>query len=120
MKNKFWLENLKMIIISGIVGVIVLGLIYWKFFMTPEQPQNPYGPYGPPPPQQPVAAAPPAGGEAVNDDAGSEDTGGGIEEVIFYFSAPKQKKVPSFQKTECVVHFYDPLKLLFNPKFQKL
>lgn len=77
MKNKFWLENLKMIIISGIVGVIVLGLIYWKFFMTPEQPQNPYGPYGPPPPQQPVAAAPPAGGEAVSDDAGSEDTGGG-------------------------------------------
>lgn len=47
MKNKFWLENLKMIIASGIIGVIVLGLIYWKFFMVPEHPAG-YNGYPPP------------------------------------------------------------------------
>ena len=34
MKNKFWLENLKAMIAAGVAGVIVLGLVYWKFFMT--------------------------------------------------------------------------------------
>ena len=42
MKNKFWMENLKAIIAGSVVGLIVLGLIYWKFFM--DQPQQ-----GPPP-----------------------------------------------------------------------
>jgi len=78
MKNKFWLENLKMIIASGVIGVIVLGLIYWKFFMVPEHPAG--GGYYPPPqyaapPQAPPA---PAGGETASDDSGaSEDAGGG-------------------------------------------
>lgn len=76
MKNKFWLENLKMIIASGIIGVIVLGLIYWKFFMVPEHPQG-YGQY-PPPYQAPPPPAP-APAEPASDDAGgaSEDAGGG-------------------------------------------
>merc|ERR1711994_975821 len=39
MKNKFWLENLKSMIMMGVVAVIVLGLLYWKFMMP--QP-NPY------------------------------------------------------------------------------
>jgi len=90
MKNKFWLENLKMIVISGIVGVIVLGLIYWKFFMTPEHP--PYGGYPPPQyqPPPPAAAAPAetagdagaadagdAGGDTGVEDAGGDDAAGG-------------------------------------------
>ena len=40
-------------IAAGVVGVIVLGLIYWKFFMAPPAPAYPY----PPPP-------PPSGGDA--------------------------------------------------------
>ena len=62
MKNKFWLENLKMMVISGIVGVIVLGLLYWKFFMDTAPAPPPY--YMPPPPPPPPAPAPAAGGDA--------------------------------------------------------
>merc|ERR1711988_723884 len=54
MKNKFWLENLKSMIAMGVVGVLVLGLLYWKFFATPQQPQYAYPP-PPPPPAQPAA-----------------------------------------------------------------
>jgi hypothetical protein len=57
MKNKFWMENLKSMIAAGVVGVIVLGLIYWKFFMAPPAPAYPYPPPPPPPP-------PPSGGVA--------------------------------------------------------
>ena len=53
MKNKFWMENLKAIIAGSVVGLLVLGLIYWKFFM----PQPPPPGYGPPP------GGAPAGGE---------------------------------------------------------
>ena len=61
MKNKFWLENLKSMIAMGVVGVLVLGLIYWKFFMTPAPPPYPYPP-PPPPPAQPAPAS--GGGES--------------------------------------------------------
>jgi len=44
MKNKFWLENLKSIIAGAVIGLIVLGLIYYNFFMKDQNP------YGPPPP----------------------------------------------------------------------
>ena len=53
MKNKFWMENLKAIIAGSVVGLLVLGLIYWKFFM-PQPPPPGYGP-------QPGGA--PAGGD---------------------------------------------------------
>ena len=53
MKNKFWMENLKAIIAGSVVGLLVLGLIYWKFFM----PQPPPPGYGPP------AGGAPGGGE---------------------------------------------------------
>jgi len=71
MKNKFWMENLKAIIAGSVVGLIFLGLIYWKFFM----PQPPPPGYGPPPgyAQPPVQQAPPVeGGDAGGDggDAG--------------------------------------------------
>jgi len=80
MKNKFWMENLKAIIAGSVVGLLVLGLIYWKFFM----PQPPPPGYGPPPgyAQPPVQQAPPVeGGDAGGDggDAGGDggDAGGG-------------------------------------------
>jgi len=41
LKNKFWLENMKAIVAGGAVALIVLGLIYWNYFSTPE-PQPPY------------------------------------------------------------------------------
>jgi len=69
MKNKFWLENLKSMIMMGVVGVIVLGLLYWKFMMP--QP-NPYAGYPPPPPPPPPPA--PA---APADDSPAGDAGGG-------------------------------------------
>jgi len=76
MKNKFWMENLKMIIASSVVGLIVLGLIYWKFFMN-DQPQG-YPPQGYPPqgypPQQPAPAPVPA--EPSSDAGGAEEGGG--------------------------------------------
>ena len=54
LKNKFWMENLKTIIACAVVGLFVLGLIYWKFFSLPEPPF--YEP-PPPPPQQPPPSA---------------------------------------------------------------
>ena len=62
MKNKFWMENLKAIIAGSVVGLIVLGLLYWKFFMPETQ-------YQPPPPQAPVAPAPAPAEPAVSDDS---------------------------------------------------
>jgi len=76
MKNKFWMENLKAIIAGSVVGLIVLGLIYWKFFMVPPAPA-----YGPPPgypPQGGQPAAPPAPAAAPAEPAsdGGADAGG--------------------------------------------
>ena len=68
MKNKFWLENMKAIVAGCVVGLIVLGLIYWKFFMTPEQPA--YGGY--PPGYPPQGGAPPPVADAGAADAGAE------------------------------------------------
>ncbi len=73
MKNKFWLENLKSMIAIGVVGVIVLGLVYWKFFMEPAPPAYPYPP--PPPPQAPAPAAP--AGDSGGGDAGGDAGGDG-------------------------------------------
>jgi len=99
MKNKFWLTKLKIFVICGIIGVIgiVLGLLYWKFFMTPEHPFIPgaYPPpnYGPPPPAAPAPVEPAsdagaggdsggdAWGDAVGDDAGGV-VGGEAESLI--------------------------------------
>merc|ERR1711988_115360 len=72
MKNKFWLENLKMIIAGCVVGAIVIGLLYWKFFMPETQ-------YHPAPP---VAAAPPADVGPVapaNEPSVSDDSPAAIE-----------------------------------------
>jgi len=89
MKNKFWMENLKAIIGGAVVGLLVLGLIYWKFFAQPEPSYPPpgYPPQGYPPPQQapPAPAVSDEGGEAGGEDAGDDsaaaggDGGGGDE-----------------------------------------
>merc|ERR1719389_385804 len=60
MKNKFWLENLKAIIAGSVVGLIVLGLLYWKFFMddTPHYAPAPAAAPAPAPaPVEPADAA---------------------------------------------------------------
>ena len=31
LKNKFWVENMKMIVISGLIVLLILGLIYWNY-----------------------------------------------------------------------------------------
>ena len=43
LKNKFWVENMKMIIIGGLIALLVMGLIYWKFYSTPEGPYQGQG-----------------------------------------------------------------------------
>jgi len=73
MKNKFWMENLKMIIAGSVVGLIVLGLIYWKFFMDQPQQGAPPPGYYPPPQPQPGAAGP---AEPAADDGAPADGGG--------------------------------------------
>ena len=75
MKNKFWMENLKAIIAGSVVGLIVLGLLYWKFFMDQPQQGPPPGYY--PPPQQPAPAAGPAEAAPADDGGAAADAGGG-------------------------------------------
>jgi len=88
MKNKFWLENLKSMIMMGVVAVIVLGLLYWKFMMPQPNPYANYPPPPPPPPPAPAPAAPAAddaGGDAGVDDGGdSGGDGGGESEKRFF------------------------------------
>ena len=72
LKNKFWLENLKSMIAMGVVAVIVLGLLYWKF-SSPAPPAY-YPPPPPPPPQQ--NAAPAGGAESSGGDEGGSSEGG--------------------------------------------
>jgi len=45
LKNKFWMENLKTIVAASVIGLFLLGLIYWKFFSGPEVHQLPPGTY---------------------------------------------------------------------------
>jgi len=68
MKNKFWMENLKAIIAGSVVGLIVLGLIYWKFFMDDSSHYPPPQGYYPPP-QGGAPAEPAADGGAGEADA---------------------------------------------------
>jgi len=91
MKNKFWLENLKTMIAGGVVGLLLLGLLYWKFMMPEPQPAYPPGMYMPPPQQPPVQQAPPAetpaaeepsGGEGASDDATAGGGGDGGDDAF--------------------------------------
>ena len=71
LKNKFWLENLKSMIAMGVVAVIVLGLLYWKFSAPAPQPYA----YPPPPPPQQAAPAGGSGESSGGDEGGSSDEG---------------------------------------------
>jgi vesicle-associated membrane protein 2 len=69
MKNKFFMENLKSMIMMGIVGLILVGVVYWQFLAQPAQPQ-----YYMPPPQMPPPAAPaPAVAAPANTSDGGEE-----------------------------------------------
>lgn len=80
LKRKFWLQNLKMMIIMGVIGLIVLAIIVAKFMpesAPPAPPAYAYPPPGPMPGGAPVAAggAPAAGGAAAAPAAGSSGNG---------------------------------------------
>ncbi|XP_011199260.1 vesicle-associated membrane protein 2 isoform X4 [Bactrocera dorsalis] len=73
LKRKFWLQNLKMMIIMGVIGLVVVGIIANKLGLIggETQPQYPqYPQYMPPPPPQQQAQAP-AGGTSSLVDGGS-------------------------------------------------
>ncbi|CAB3365420.1 Hypothetical predicted protein [Cloeon dipterum] len=60
LKRKFWLQNLKMMIIMGVIGLVIIAILVSKFM--PDQPQQPAYPPGMypmqlPPQQAPAAAA---------------------------------------------------------------
>ena len=60
LKNKFWMQNLKFLIIGGILLMILLVLLYFKF--SDDQPQGQYNNYRPqqnlpPPPPPPPPAS---------------------------------------------------------------
>jgi vesicle-associated membrane protein 2 len=63
LKNKFWLANLKSMIAMGVVGLLLLLIVYWQFFASSPQPQ-----YQQLPPQQmpaPPQAAVPSASDSV-------------------------------------------------------
>uniref|UniRef100_A0A8D8X3F0 Synaptobrevin n=1 Tax=Cacopsylla melanoneura TaxID=428564 RepID=A0A8D8X3F0_9HEMI len=65
LKRKFWLQNLKMMIVMGVIGLVIVAIIVGKFMPEEKpQPQYPPGmmmpPYQPMQPQPPPAGAPPA------------------------------------------------------------
>lgn len=57
LKNKFWLQNMKFLIAGGIVGLILLILLYFKF-SEDQHPMYPPPQYQQPPPQQQPPAQP--------------------------------------------------------------
>lgn len=73
LKNKFWLENLKSMIAMGVVGAILLAIIYFKFLAPPAPP--PYPPYMPPP----QAPPPSSGGGGGGGDSSASDGSGSSE-----------------------------------------
>ncbi|XP_078035826.1 neuronal Synaptobrevin isoform X1 [Augochlora pura] len=58
LKRKFWLQNLKMMIIMGVIALIILAIIVAKF-MPAESTPPPPPPYGYPPPGMPNQMPPP-------------------------------------------------------------
>ncbi|XP_075164523.1 neuronal Synaptobrevin isoform X3 [Haematobia irritans] len=64
LKRKFWLQNLKMMIIMGIIGLVIVGIIANKLGLIGSEPQPQYPPqyYMPPPPPPPPQPAANGGG----------------------------------------------------------
>ena len=42
LKNKFWVENMKMIVIGGLIVFLILGLIYWNYSGNNDQHSGQY------------------------------------------------------------------------------
>ncbi|XP_054265723.1 neuronal synaptobrevin-like isoform X2 [Macrosteles quadrilineatus] len=67
LKRKFWLQNLKMMIIMGVIGLVILAIIVAKFM--PEEKQQPQMMMYPPnmqmPPQMPPPQPAPAASNAA-------------------------------------------------------
>ncbi|XP_049299812.1 vesicle-associated membrane protein 2 isoform X1 [Anopheles funestus] len=85
LKRKFWLQNLKMMIIMGVIGLVILAIIVAKF-MPADQPQQPMMMMGGQPmqqiPMQQMPAAPPAqpaAPAALVQDVSALLTGGGSQ-----------------------------------------
>ncbi|XP_075233283.1 neuronal Synaptobrevin isoform X2 [Lycorma delicatula] len=78
LKRKFWLQNLKMMIIMGVIGLVILAIIVAKFMPEkPEGPQYPYPGMYPPPGQMappPPGVAAPAPAPAAGAATGAEKT----------------------------------------------
>ncbi len=74
LKNKFWLENLKSMIAMGVIGLILAGLLYWKFF-SPSGGQQPMYMGQPPPAMMPPPPPPPSGGGSSDASSGGPDSG---------------------------------------------
>ncbi|KAK9307110.1 hypothetical protein QLX08_002438 [Tetragonisca angustula] len=74
LKRKFWLQNLKMMIIMGVIALIVLAIIVAKFM--PESTPPPPPPYGYPMPGQIPGAAVPAAAPAAASGGASGGAGG--------------------------------------------
>ncbi|XP_017773014.1 PREDICTED: vesicle-associated membrane protein 2 isoform X2 [Nicrophorus vespilloides] len=73
LKRKFWLQNLKMMIIMGVIGLVILIIIVMKFMPDNQQQQPPpygypQGGYMPPPQQQPLP--PPAAPQSTESSSG--------------------------------------------------
>ncbi|XP_055305295.1 neuronal synaptobrevin [Sitodiplosis mosellana] len=64
LKRKFWLQNLKMMIIMGVIGLVFVAIIASKFgmFDSPPPQQQQYPAYAPPPPPQQQPQMPAQGG----------------------------------------------------------
>ncbi|XP_053953602.1 neuronal synaptobrevin isoform X2 [Anastrepha obliqua] len=83
LKRKFWLQNLKMMIIMGVIGLVVVGIIANKlgFIGGETQPQYPqYPQYMPPPPPQQQAQAPAGGTSSLvdGDSVGNKEQHGAV------------------------------------------
>lgn len=67
LKRKFWLQNLKMMIIMGVIGLVILAIIVAKFMPETPPPQQPIM-YQQPmalPPPGPAGPAPEAGNKGA-------------------------------------------------------
>lgn len=79
MKNKFWLENLKSIIAGAVIGLIVLGFLYWKLFMDDKQQYPPPGYYQQQMPVQTAAPVDNADTASADDSPAATDEDGSGE-----------------------------------------
>ena len=74
LKNKFWLENLKSMIAGGVIGLLLLFMIYWNFI---REPPNPYANLPPPPGYGAPAPHPSGGGGGSGGESAASDNSGG-------------------------------------------